>query len=257
MEERQQRIAHQSVGDRSSSYSVDMTPPQQALLLDLSANFLPAESLKEAGIDLRGFYVPRVLPPTPEELAEFGTMRSLNGVSKEKGVSDLPSINAEQRSVSQSIVQQMLQELMRCDDVKHAFELAPLKPIPWFAQIAHAERGVAPSPVVIVQSSQNASASKVGGPADEHVGLNPELEASLAAGTARAQEETRELPLAKAEEERVAEIKASAELQELAAYVLEGTLFNLVTEASHGEFSLDVVPRQVIKPREAMVQRKL
>jgi hypothetical protein len=59
------------------------------------------------------------------------------------------------------------------------------------------------------------------------------------------------------EAERLDEIKASAELQELAAYVLEGTLFNLVAEASHGEFSLDVAPRQIIKPLDAIIRRKV
>ena len=41
--------------------------------------------------------------------------------------------------------------------------------------------------------------------------------------------------------------------QELAAYVLEGTLFNLVSEASHGEFNLDAPPpRQVVKSHDVV-----
>ena len=38
--------------------------------------------------------------------------------------------------------------------------------------------------------------------------------------------------------------------QELVAYVLEGTLFNLVAEASVGDFKLDSVPRQIVRSLE-------
>ena len=42
----------------------------------------------------------------------------------------------------------------------------------------------------------------------------------------------------------------STEFQEVVAYVLEGTLFNLVSEATHGEFSFDAVPRQIVRSLE-------
>ena len=42
-------------------------------------------------------------------------------------------------------------------------------------------------------------------------------------------------------------IVGSSEFQEVVAYALEGTLFNLVNEVTHGEFSLDVMPRQVVR----------
>ena len=38
--------------------------------------------------------------------------------------------------------------------------------------------------------------------------------------------------------QRLRDVQSSAELQELAAYILEGTLFSLVSDASHGELSL-------------------
>ena len=45
-------------------------------------------------------------------------------------------------------------------------------------------------------------------------------------------------------------MRGSSEFQELVAYVLEGTLFNLVSEVSLGEFSLETVPRQIVRTLE-------
>lgn len=261
MGERQQRIARLAAAGRAGTPEPPPAAPRRTLLLDLSANFLPADALEQAGVDLKSFYVPRVLPPTEEEKAEFRTARSPPAPAGSGGVSHDPTIRAEQRDAVQYVVQQMLQELMRCDDVKHAFELAPMRPVPWFAQIAHGERGTAPQPVTIVAAGGDVGAPAELAAARATVHLHPELEASLAsagheaaAAAAARREEDR---AARAETERLNEIKASAELQELAAYVLEGTLFNLVAEASHGEFSLDVAPRQIIKPFDTVVRRKL
>ena len=41
------------------------------------------------------------------------------------------------------------------------------------------------------------------------------------------------------EAEESAKVRGATEFQELVAYVLEGTLFNLVSEVSLGEFALD------------------
>ena len=48
------------------------------------------------------------------------------------------------------------------------------------------------------------------------------------------------------EAEASARVLGGAEFQKLVAYVLEGTLFNLVSEVSLGEFPLDTVPRQIV-----------
>ena len=63
-----------------------------------------------------------------------------------------------------------------------------------------------------------------------------------AAARARAAREARA-----AEAARRSAIVGSSEFQEVVAYALEGTLFNLVNEVTHGEFSLDVMPRQVVR----------
>ena len=39
----------------------------------------------------------------------------------------------------------------------------------------------------------------------------------------------------------------AAQFQEMVEFVLEGTLFNLVSEISHGEFVIDHVPRQIVR----------
>ena len=69
-------------------------------------------------------------------------------------------------------------------------------------------------------------------------GADAEAEASRA----RAAREARA-----AEAARRSAIVGSSEFQEVVAYALEGTLFNLVNEVTHGEFSLDVMPRQVVR----------
>ena len=52
------------------------------------------------------------------------------------------------------------------------------------------------------------------------------------------------------EAEASARVRCGAEFQELVAHVLEGTLFNLVSEVSLGEFPLDTVPRQIVRSVE-------
>ena len=64
---------------------------------------------------------------------------------------------------------------------------------------------------------------------------------------ARAQRRAAEVERKRREAEAAEKITSASEFQELVAYVLEGTLFNLVSEVSMGEFSLDSVPRQILK----------
>jgi hypothetical protein len=52
------------------------------------------------------------------------------------------------------------------------------------------------------------------------------------------------------EAEEAERVRGAAEFQELVAYVLEGTLFNLVSEVSLGEFPLETVPRQIVRSLE-------
>ena len=66
----------------------------------------------------------------------------------------------------------------------------------------------------------------------------------------REERKAAELARKRREEEDNEAIRQSSEFQELVAYVLEGTLFNLVTEVSAGEFALDTVPRQIVRSLE-------
>ena len=45
-------------------------------------------------------------------------------------------------------------------------------------------------------------------------------------------------------------VRSAVEFQDLVAYLLEGTLFNLVSEVSLGETALDAVPRQIVRSLE-------
>ena len=67
---------------------------------------------------------------------------------------------------------------------------------------------------------------------------------------ARAQRRAAEVERKRREAEESQKVRSASEFQELVAYVLEGTLFNLVSEVSLGEFALDTVPRQIVRSLE-------
>lgn len=67
---------------------------------------------------------------------------------------------------------------------------------------------------------------------------------------ARAQRRAAEVERRRREAEEGEKVRSSAEFQELVAYVLEGTLFNLVSEVAAAEFALDTVPRQIVRTLE-------
>eukprot|EP00966_Prymnesium_polylepis_P125593 2903712-Prymnesium_polylepis.1 len=66
----------------------------------------------------------------------------------------------------------------------------------------------------------------------------------------RAQHRADERERKRREAEARAAVGDSSEFQELAAYVIEGTLFNLISEAALGEFMLDTLPRQIVRSLE-------
>ena len=67
---------------------------------------------------------------------------------------------------------------------------------------------------------------------------------------ARAERRAAEVARKKREAAESERVRSATEFQELVAYVLEGTLFNLVSEVSLGEFALDTVPRQIVRSLE-------
>ena len=67
---------------------------------------------------------------------------------------------------------------------------------------------------------------------------------------ARAQRRAAEVERKRRDLEHAGTIRSSTDFQELVAYMLEGTLFNLVAEISHGQFQLDTVPRQIVRSLE-------
>merc|ERR1712087_117283 len=113
----------------------------------------------------------------------------------------------------------MLREVIATTDVRRTLESAPLPPVPWFSQLRAAAGVVATSPL--------------------ERGHEVEMDESAVVESREPDEKQRTLA-------RHAAVQGSMELQELAEYVLEGTLFNLVSEASHGEFSLFAKTRQIV-----------
>ena len=77
-------------------------------------------------------------------------------------------------------------------------------------------------------------------------------EAALEANyqTMLAQRRAAEAERKRLESEANERVRSASEFQSLVAYVLEGTLFNLVSEVSLGEFSLETVPRQIVRSLE-------
>jgi hypothetical protein len=227
-EERRQRL-REGVGGASAA-AIDEpslraarprgTPP---LLLDVRASVLPAEALAAAGVELSTFYVPRSLEPPS------GT---------EAPLPPSPAAGTLRPAVARGAVEDVLSDLVRdvlaSTDVRRELERAPMPQTPFFAQIrTSAPPAPPPAPAAAV---------------DQDDLTEEELEA-LGAAQARADSEARELARreeSKRADARRAEVFGSAELQELAAYTLEATLFNLVCDAAHGEFSLDTAPRQIV-----------
>ena len=152
-------------------------------------------------------------------------------------------------------MQGLLREVLNSRDVGRALETAEREPVPFFVQLA-AESGRTQGAAV--------NLAGLGGPPPSPMWVPPPPMPTLAEGgegedlaVLEARERAaREAQRAEArarrlkEEEARGAILASTEFQEVMAYVLEGTLFNLVSEATHGEFSLDAVPRQIVRSLE-------
>jgi len=254
-------------------------PPPQ-LLLDVRACISPVEVLEQGGFDMTAFYLPRALPRT-----EFPPPPSSGTATS--APCPLPPVAAEQRETSEVLVAMMLEEILADPSLTRAILASDVAPTPWFKQIAEAHGGGgAPAPArpaddeatlaslpagaadlyaeagaqwaAGVEGAQKHRAfGALGGGGSAPVPPPPPvdedaLEAQMEAADqiARAQRRAAEVERKRFESEASARVKGASEFQELVAYVLEGTLFNLVSEISLGEFPLDTVPRQIVRSLE-------
>lgn len=154
---------------------------------------------------------------------------------------------------TEAILSQLLREAMAQPEVHRALEMLQPEPVPWFGQIRQAMR----KPQAVPPSTPKAllplppKGAPTAPPRKGEVS-EEEMEAYLEEQEQIKQTQQR---VAAAERQRRDEegrqaVLDSAEFQELAQYVIEGTIFNLVSEAAGGEFDLDMLPRQIVKSLE-------
>eukprot|EP00964_Phaeocystis_antarctica_P012729 scaffold6992_cov52-Phaeocystis_antarctica.AAC.1 len=163
----------------------------------------------------------------------------------------------EERDAMEGVLAALLREVLGSRDVGRALETAEREPVPYFVQLA-ADSGCSngaavhlaglggepPIPMWVPPPPPPPPTPPVQGGAEDLQAIEARMIA--AREVQRAEAEARR----KTEDAARAGIMGSTEFQEVVAYVLEGTLFNLVSEATHGEFSFDAVPRQIVRSLE-------
>jgi len=233
-------------------------PLPPSLQLGIQATVLPPDVLAGAGGSLDDFYIPRSVPSDPGESPLLSVAAApqqpamANGVEGGVGKSIWERISEEQYYAAEAILSQMLRDAMGHQDVQRALETLEPEQTPWFGQIREAYGTPTPPP----PSAPGGLLVEGGPPAyterDASAMSEDELEAHLEEQdqAMRAQHRADERERKRREAEARAAVGDSSEFQELAAYVIEGTLFNLISEAALGEFMLDTLPRQIVRSLE-------
>jgi len=228
-------------------------PPELVLQLGVRANILPPDVLEAAGGELDLFFVSRSIELDPNE----SPVLSVLAAPQQPFIFDPDAsktfeqrLAEEQCYTTEAILSQLLREAMSHADVQRALETLEPEPIPWFGQIRAAEgihTAAPPSAAGAILVDTNTVVEPRKGEMDED-----EMEAYLEAKdrALRAQHRADELERKRKLNEERQTILDLPEFQELAAYVLEGTIFNLISEAALGEFPLDTLPRQIVKSLE-------
>ena len=191
---------------------------------------------------------------------------------------------AEQRGAIEAIALQILTEVLSDSAVTRAIATTEREAVPWYTQMAAAagreivseEEEVPgaepfaaggavtrPPPAAVAAAPYGGYLDGEETPRGEHDISDPAV-AAVSLGEesaaeaqmeqeyrmARAQRRAAEVERKRREAEESQKVRSASEFQELVAYVLEGTLFNLVSEVSLGEFALDTVPRQIVRSLE-------
>jgi len=223
-EQRRERSALTPLAARQSLAPPLSSAAPPRLLLGVRATFLPSATLRSAAFPLAEHFVPRSLPPPePTQLGRSKPRRSQAGIYG-AGVARDAATRRAQRDTAEAVLVELLQDVMRSEEVRRVLQAPPVRIVPWFAQLAFARHGTAPAPVTV----RCADATCEVGVLDDAAAAEERKQERAFAAAEAARRTTR----------RLRDVQSSAELQELAAYVLEGTLFSLVSDASHGELSL-------------------
>ena len=259
--------------------NMSAVPDVPKLLLDVRACISPPEVLVQGKVDLSTFYLPRATPPI--EAPPLPSVATITNAPA--GKQPLAPAILEQRGAVEATLMQMLGEVLKDPSVTRAVATLEREVTPWFVQVAEAAQPqessggggsgsgsgggamMAPPPpppmMSLMGEDEIGSSSAVynepppprmsgGAVAAMDEEALEEMRMEEADKRFREERKAAELARKRREEEDNEAIRQSSEFQELVAYVLEGTLFNLVTEVSAGEFALDTVPRQIVRSLE-------
>jgi hypothetical protein len=189
------------------------------LFLNVNVHVVELEAYQAERPDDRGFYIP-----------QDATVVSTAGVSGMKEPAVLPPAELdglvpqpEQEKIMETVLAALLQDLVAGADVREACEALPQEAeTPFFHNFR--------DPTALEDLSTSSFDTSAAEP------LAAGLEALEGDGS---QEEA-------AAEAKRATILQDAESQELISRVMENTVFNLLQEASHGEFNVKVMPKRFL-----------
>ena len=265
-------------------------PPPPQLLLDVRACISPTEVLAAGGVDMTRFYLPRALqptefPPPPSAGTATSSPRTLPPVQAEQRetvevlvammLDEVLNDNTIRRTINSVDVEptpwfrQITESRLPGAAAAAAAVAAAEEDAAEDAAAAASRRQSRRPSTEVVNAPTAQGVAAVAGATDPGFGAavpppaapasvedvdiaDQTLEAQIEAADrlARAQRRAAEVERRRREAETSARVRGGAEFQELVAYVLEGTLFNLVSEVSLGEFPLDTVPRQIVRSVE-------
>ena len=228
--------------------------PSALLTLGVRARVAPRAVLQAAGANLHTFHLQ---PDDPESPMEGGGPVKEAQPPQRAPPAGVPPGVLEERDAMEGVLAALLREVLGSRDVGRALETAEREPVPYFVQLAADSGrsngaavhlaglgGEPPIPMWVPPPPPPPPTPPVQGGAEDLQAIEARMIA--AREVQRAEAEARR----KTEDAARAGIMGSTEFQEVVAYVLEGTLFNLVSEATHGEFSFDAVPRQIVRSLE-------
>lgn len=203
-----------------------------SLMFSIRGCVLPAEFCSSIPGQLQGFYLPQAAPALPALRNTHDTKTAPSSRSASKEITVLNKVKTEViEAILASAICTVLQHgEIRHGDIRHVLEHDKGEQDPFFVQWIEQE-------ILLPEQRSLASSMTAVTEADER------WDVSIQQGNAARQPASIR---STSKDVQHQSIRSSAEVQDLVAHVLEGTLFNLACESSHGEFHLDSVPRQIV-----------
>jgi len=207
----------------------DSDDSPNVLYLNLNVHVVELEAYQAERPDDSGFYIPQ--DPTMVGAQTAGISSGIVASENASQTFALPPTDLEgimpqqeQKQMMETVMAALLQDLVAGADVREACQALPVEAeTPFFYNFRD------------LSSLDDFSTSSL----DTGAGAPPIASASGQAETNQAAEEV-------VEEARRANVLQDPESQELISRVMENTVFNLLQEASHGEFNIKVMPKRFL-----------